>query len=141
MDFQISRYVSPAIDFCHFMFVCTDKPFRDQHFEEFIELYHETVQNHLKALGCESTELFPYDEFRSHLERFGKCILFVAMMALPIICTPNEDLPDMSQLIEDMQDTPEDASRFIDAFKAENNKNFVSRMGDVVRDIVDYGYL
>lgn len=141
LDWQLSRYTSPAIDFCYFMFVCTDKSFRDQHFEEFVELYYATVRNHLKAFGCEAAELFPYDLFKSHLKRFGRFILHFAMMVIPVICTPNEDLPDTEKLMEEMQERPTDAKYFIDAYKAENNKNYVSRMSDVVRDMVNYGYL
>lgn len=141
LDWQQSRYVSPVIDFCHFMFVCTDKAFRDQHYDEFIELYFETVQVHLHLLDCDGCKLFPYDEFRNHFMKFGKYVLLVAMFALPIICTPNEDLPDMSELMEKMRDDPESENTFIDAFKSENNVNYASRMGDAVRDLVDYGYL
>lgn len=137
----MSRYISPAIDFCHFIFVCTDKTFRDQHYEELIEYYYETVRAHLSALGCDAVKVFPYDEFRNHLKKFGKFVLFVAMMALPIICTPNEDLPDLSKLMDNLNGNAENTVEFIDAFNAEKNVNFVSRMSDVVRDMVNYGYL
>lgn len=122
------------------MFVCTDKPFRDQHYEELIEWYYDSVRTHLTLLGCDATEIFPYDEFRKHLKLYGKFVLFIVMMALPIICTANEDLPDMSKLMENFTENPNDGS-FIDSFKAESNKNFVSRMSDAVRDMVSYGYL
>lgn len=141
LDWQLSRYLSPIIDFCHFMFVCTDSEFRKLHYESLIELYYSTVQSHLKLLGCEASQLFPYDTFRDHFKKFGKFILFIAMLAIPIISTPNEDLPDMGKLHEELQGNLDDTSAFINSFKSENNKNYVHRMSGAVRDLVDYGYL
>lgn len=141
LDWQLSRYLSPVIDFCHFMFVCTDKAFRDQYYQEFIGIYHETVVEHLAKLGCGS-ELFPFDVLQEHFLKHAKFVLFVTMMALPIICTPNEDLPDMAELVAKVTDESNtNKTEFIEAFKSENNKNYTSRMGDAIRDLVDYGYL
>lgn len=98
LDWQLSRYVSPVIDFCHFMFDCADKAFRDRHYEEFIELYYKTVQAHLTLLNCDRDKLFPKDEFRSHFFKYGKFILNGAMLVLPIMCSGSEknkkDKPD-----------------------------------------------
>lgn len=48
LDFQISRYVSPVYDLIHYIFNCTQKELRDQHYEDFLKVYHSSLSDHLE---------------------------------------------------------------------------------------------
>lgn len=47
LDWQIARYTSPMIDLVHFLFCCTTKEFRDAHYDECLNIYHETLSSQI----------------------------------------------------------------------------------------------
>lgn len=47
LDWQTSRYTSPVIDLCYFIFCCTTKELRDAHYEEFQKVYYENLCTHI----------------------------------------------------------------------------------------------
>lgn len=51
IDFQLARYASPALDLLYFIFCNTQKELRDQHYEEFLRVYHSTLSKHLDRYG------------------------------------------------------------------------------------------
>lgn len=48
LDFQIVRYASPVLDLVFYIFCNTVKELRDQHYESFLKVYHESLSKHLK---------------------------------------------------------------------------------------------
>lgn len=48
LDYQISRYSSPACDISYYLYCCTTKELRDKHYDTFLRTYHETMSEHLK---------------------------------------------------------------------------------------------
>lgn len=48
LDFQISRYASPVLDILYYIFCCTQKELRDQHYEGFLKVYHASLSKHLE---------------------------------------------------------------------------------------------
>lgn len=48
LDWQISRYSSPIIDIVYYMFCCTTKELRDDHYEEFLKIYHDSLTTHIQ---------------------------------------------------------------------------------------------
>lgn len=53
LDWQGSRYSSPVTDIVYYLFSCTTKKLRDAHYEEFLDIYHETLSAHIrKYVNC-----------------------------------------------------------------------------------------
>lgn len=48
LDFQISRYGSPVLDILYYIFCCTQKELRDQHYDNFLQIYHSSLSKHLE---------------------------------------------------------------------------------------------
>lgn len=48
VDWQVSRHSSPIIDIVYFMFCCTTKELRDDHYDDMLKLYHETLSDHIR---------------------------------------------------------------------------------------------
>lgn len=48
LDYQIARYSSPACDITYYLYCCTTKDLRDQHYDTFLKTYHNTLSEHLK---------------------------------------------------------------------------------------------
>lgn len=47
-DFQFSRYASPVVDIVLFLLCSTSKELRDQHYGDFLKIYHESLSDLLK---------------------------------------------------------------------------------------------
>lgn len=48
LDFQISRHASPVLDILYYIFCCTEKELRDQHYDSFLKVYHSSLSKHLE---------------------------------------------------------------------------------------------
>lgn len=47
IDWQLMRYASPVTDLAYFLFSCTTRAFRRQHFQPMLELYYEELRQQL----------------------------------------------------------------------------------------------
>ena len=48
LDFQIARYASPVLDVLYYVFCCTTKELRDEHYEDLLKIYHSSLSDFLK---------------------------------------------------------------------------------------------
>lgn len=48
LDWQISRESSPIIDIMYFIFCCTKKELRDDHYDDFLKVYHQSLSAHIQ---------------------------------------------------------------------------------------------
>ena len=48
LDFQIMRYSSPVLDLMYYIFGCTVKSLRDKHYQEFMDVYYDTLADFIK---------------------------------------------------------------------------------------------
>lgn len=48
LDWQGSRHSSPITDITYFLFSCTTKELRDDHYDDFLKAYHTSLSNHLQ---------------------------------------------------------------------------------------------
>lgn len=48
LDFQAARHCSPVVDIAFFIFCCTTKELRDAHYDEFLQIYHDTLSAHIQ---------------------------------------------------------------------------------------------
>ncbi|XP_055614514.1 uncharacterized oxidoreductase dhs-27-like [Uranotaenia lowii] len=140
VDWQICRYVSPALDLVYFLFCCTDEQFRRQHYDDMIRTYYASLRELLEKLGGDATRQFPYTALLRQLRRFGRFGLIMATFVIPILCIDNADIPDLDEQAEKHKDMQEvDMSAFIPKEKADIK--YRNRMGGVIRDMVKFGYL
>lgn len=48
LDWQAVRHSSPVVDVAFFIFCCTTKELRDEHYDEFLQIYHDTLSEHIQ---------------------------------------------------------------------------------------------
>uniref|UniRef100_A0A9I3FH68 CHK kinase-like domain-containing protein n=1 Tax=Anopheles epiroticus TaxID=199890 RepID=A0A9I3FH68_9DIPT len=139
LDWQITRYVSPVLDLSYFLFCGTDEEFRRRHFDEMMSIYYNSLEALLEKLGHNSQEVFPRTAMMRQLRRFAKFGMLMAIFVIPMLCTRNEDLPDMDEAAEKFRETNE---MNLDAMSMNSDQvAFRKRMSGVIRDMVRYGYL
>lgn len=144
IDWQLSRYCSPAADISYFIFVCTDKKTRDKHFDELINLYHHSLKELLDHLGGDTATQFPFTALIRQLRRFGKLGIISGCCAVPMLQTKPENMMDMDVLAEKMKNMdPKELEEIKTQFMAANKDNIEkinSRVRDIIEDGLRYGY-
>lgn len=141
LDWQICRYASPVLDLMYFIFTASTKTFRDRHYEDLLNLYHDTLSDFLRRLGSDPEQMFPRTAFDDQLVRFGRFGLLMATMLLPIITTKKEDIPDLDGMAEKLENGV-DVSSEINNFKSEGTQDiYREKMAGCCRDMVRLGYI
>ncbi|EAT46418.1 AAEL002373-PA [Aedes aegypti] len=140
LDWQGARYVSPAIDLSYFFFCCTDEEFRRKHYDEMLRVYHNSLSELLEKLGGDPASQFPFTALLRQLTRYGCYGVLMAAFVLPVICTPNEDVPDLNASAERYQESQEFEANTFATYGA-SEQNFHRRMAGVVRDMIRFGYI
>lgn len=153
IDFQIARYASPACDITHYIFGTTLKEMRDQHYDDFLKIYHESLSFQLHRLGSDPEKLFPYHVFQQQLRKFGRFGLFNKTISIPVGAFRNF-LPIsglimavfMMQVLENdnLKDVDDMAKDLSDGNLSENftkSPKAHKRLRDIVADMVRLKYI
>lgn len=145
IDFQMSRYAPPVLDIIHYLYTCTEKPLRDEHFIAFMNAYHETLGQKLKSCGLRIEEIYPRSIFNRQLQLYGVYGLIMGAFSLPFfVSNANEvlDIDTVSEAIKDLSET--EAPQYqdlIEEFEMLNERTlpiFKRRMVGIVQDLIKY---
>ncbi|XP_024890285.1 uncharacterized protein LOC112466427, partial [Temnothorax curvispinosus] len=63
LDFQLARCANPIADLSFLIYSCTQKPFRDQYYDDILKIYHSELSSAIKSLGSEPEKIYPWDLF------------------------------------------------------------------------------
>lgn len=139
IDWQFSRYCSPALDLLYNIFSSTDKAFREQHFGTLLETYYASLSGMVCRLGSNPTKLFTYQDLQSELRKFGEYVLLCAPMIIRIKIANTEDVRDLVEYSDAIEtDSTLDLFREFD----ETTQIEYSRLvNEVVDDLLQYGYI
>lgn len=142
LDWQIAYCTSPALDFVHFIFSCTDETLRAQHYDELLQLYYQSMKTLLDRLGGNAESQFPFSAFLDQLKQFGKFGVMMASVVIPGTSVKNEDLPARDLMGEgDENDDPEKLKEILTSMSGEVSDSVKQRIRAVLMDIIKYGYL
>ncbi|KAK4884224.1 hypothetical protein RN001_000495 [Aquatica leii] len=135
LDWQISRYGSPVLDLSQFLFTCTDKSLRDQHYEDLIKAYYKSLCNFLQQLGSDPNTLFPEEVLQQHLRKFSVFGLIMAMQVTWLtLNVPKDDFYDIDAA------TTGDIDKVVDNFNKPNTEKYNLRIRDIILDYFKFGY-
>jgi hypothetical protein len=140
LDFQLIRYGAPVNDLVYFIFTSTNEELRDEHYENLLQIYHNTLCDFITRLGSDGEKLYSYTDFKNQLKKFGRYGLLMAVMLIQLIVADAQDLPDMDQVAKDMANNKVDAFDMANTVNTETEKLYTKRMNGVVRDIIRLGY-
>ncbi|GJQ76124.1 hypothetical protein Trydic_g1872 [Trypoxylus dichotomus] len=97
IDFQFSRFGSPAFDLSYFIFVSTEKSLRDQHFNDFLDIYYESLCDHLTNLGSSPEKMLPFSVLKDQMKRYSIVGYFLTQMVMHLSISDAEEVPDFSK--------------------------------------------
>lgn len=141
LDWQISRYASPVLDLMYYIFTASTKAFRDQHYDQLLGLYHQSLSDFLRQLGSDPEKLFPRKALDEQLRRFGRFGLLMAVMILPVITTKGEDVPDLEEMAEKMESGIDLSAEFNNFRSKDTEEVYRQKMAGCCRDMVQLGYI
>nr|XP_049462801.1 uncharacterized protein LOC125906714 [Anopheles coluzzii] len=144
IDWQLSRYGSPVLDLVYFIFNCTDEEMRSHSYQRLLSIYYHSLSEHLHNLGGDVERQYPRIAFREQLKKFGRYGLVMSMMVLPIICTPNDELPDTDTAMEGFMNDMTNGNTNAELAYGTTEKaaiRYRKRMSGCIRDTIRYGYI
>ncbi|XP_055302585.1 uncharacterized protein LOC129568559 [Sitodiplosis mosellana] len=139
LDWQAVRHASPVLDIAFFIFCSTTKEVRDVYYGEFLQVYHETLTEHIRRLGSDPKKLFPRKLMLDHLRKFAKFGFIMSTVLLPVITFDGEYKPNFEEIGENAENgTLEDTSVLV----SENSINMLNkRFRDIAADMVRLEYI
>ncbi|XP_043650547.1 uncharacterized protein LOC122618282 isoform X3 [Drosophila teissieri] len=146
IDFQMSRYAPPVLDIVHYLFACTEKELRDEHFPAFMDAYYNTL--HLKLASCNLSlkDIYPRSVFNRQLQLFGVYGLIMGAFSLPFfISNANEviDIDTVSEAIQNLSTSSDEPKykELIEEYEMLNARTlpiFKRRITGIVEDLIKY---
>lgn len=135
LDFQLSRISNPVCDLSYFLYACTSNKILNN-LEKYLRIYHESLSLHLRQLGSEPEELFPYQAFLEQWKKYSKYGLMMALVILRLMLCESDESPDLADLVEPGKNAEESWD-----YSIRNVDQYNSRIRDLVLFMHDNGYL
>lgn len=136
IDFQMLRYIPPAMELFFCIISSTSKQVRDEHLLTLVEDYYSKVASNLSAFGLQPEVVFPKGMFQKSL----KNAKFAATMLAFLYCNITHIEPDFR--VEIMHDN-EKYKYYVEDHREElvdlfwDNQHYQSVMRGLIADIVD----
>lgn len=139
VDWQISRYCSPALDLLYNIFSATDREYRQQHYDELLETYYAALSGIIRKLGSNPYKLFTFQNLKDELRKFGELAVYCAPMIIQIRIANAKDVRDLDEY-SDAIENGEDAD-LLNEFDKDTQAIFSELVNDVVLDLFELGYI
>ncbi|XP_016925144.3 uncharacterized protein [Drosophila suzukii] len=146
IDFQMSRFAPPVLDIVHYLYACTEKPLRDEHFSTFMDAYYDTLDQKLTSCDLRLEEIYPRSVFNRQLQLYGVYGLIMGAFSLPFFISNASEVIDIDTVSEAIQDlsTSSDEPKYkelIEEYEMLNARTlpiFKRRIIGIVKDLIKY---
>lgn len=132
----MSRLGSPALDLSYFFMSSTDKPLRDKHFDEFMQIYHTNLASTLRACGSDH-KLFTFADLQDQLKQFGKYGVTVAPVYLQMMVNNPDNIKEMDSFAGQDENEPKEMASFDETSKT----IYMERLIGVISDAKAQGWI
>lgn len=100
LDFQLARCASPITDLSFLVYSCTLKSFRDQYYDDILEVYHSELSNAIRSLGSEPEKIYPWDLFMREVKENFIFGLTFAMESVPFCLLDPSQSFDLDAIVK-----------------------------------------
>ncbi|XP_077291486.1 uncharacterized protein LOC143914942 isoform X2 [Arctopsyche grandis] len=100
LDWQMVKETSPVADIAYLMFSSGDGVLREQHYDDLLNLYHETLSLSLSRMGLNVNDCYPKSAFNEHLRVFLPFGLMMGCITAPLFLMEGADIPDMNEMLK-----------------------------------------
>jgi len=135
IDFQLTRFASPALDISFFIYSCTDQDLREKHYEDLLKAYHASLSGLVKSFGSDPNEVFPYSALIDEMKRSARFGVGMGIESIPFSVI--EDPCDLDQIKGD-EAVPITTVWILRPLETKEGRQ---RLADMVKHAVDCGFL
>lgn len=140
LDWQCTRYASPALDLLYFLFLCTDAPFRAKHYDDLLQAYHHALRAQLDRLGADFNELFPFTALLRSMKQYGRFAFNCSLIIVQMLATDRQDLPDMDEVVSKIVENDNFDGKMFEV-PQKSQSVYDERMSGILRDLGKKGFL
>lgn len=142
LDWQVCRFVSPALDIAYFFCSSTDKALRDQHYDELLAVYYRNLVLVVQTCGSDPEKLMPFAELHEQLRRYGRFGVLMAPLLLQVIVADENSVKDMDEMSHEISKDEVDGNKIsFTEFNAKSVATYRQRLGDVIDDCLRLGWI
>lgn len=94
----------------------------------------------MELLGSDVNAILPFTALLRELKSKAKFALSTALFVIPMLCTPNEEIPNMDEMVENLV-KGENTEHGMFQMTTNTELVFKKRMGGILRDLNKKGYL
>lgn len=141
LDWQLIRYISPAIDLLYNIFTSTDKALRQNEYDNLLETYHNALSRMVKQLGSNPDELFTLADLKEELRLCGIYAFLLAPMVLSVSLADSNEISNLDEMCDKIADGENGHEHeLITGLNDNAQREYKERLNDVVDDLIELGY-
>lgn len=139
LDWQVIRYISPAIDLLYNIFTSTDKALREKEYDNLLEIYHSSLSRIVKQLGSNPDELFTLANLKEELQICGIYGFLLAPMLISVSLADSTEISNLDEMCDKIAEG-ERRHELITGLNDKAQHEYEERLNDVVDDLITLGY-
>lgn len=139
LDWQVIRYISPAIDLLYNIFTSTNKELRDAEYDNLLQVYHGSLSKMVKSLGSNPDDLFSMDDLKDELKRCGNYAFLLAPMLISVSMADSSDISNLDEMCDKIAEG-ERRQELITGLNDKAQIEYEQRLNDAIEDLVRLGY-
>ncbi|XP_011699915.1 PREDICTED: uncharacterized protein LOC105457133 [Wasmannia auropunctata] len=138
LDFQHARCASPITDLSFLVYSCTQKSFRDEHYDDILKIYHSELSSAIKSLGSDPEKIYPWDFFMREVKETFIVGLMFSLEAIPFCLLDSSQSFDLDVIIKSNEAVNIDDVWTLSNIETSSGRR---RLADVIVHAVENGYL
>lgn len=95
IDFQLTRCATPVLDITFFIYACTSKSLRDEHYDGLLEYYYEVLSKQIREMGSDPDKVYSRSLFLEEVKKYSFFGLAFSFESTPFIVLAPEDAINM----------------------------------------------
>ncbi|KAJ8728883.1 hypothetical protein PYW07_006579 [Mythimna separata] len=139
IDYQQSKNFSPVYDLLYLIFNCTDHETRVRNYYDWIDYYHDELDNSLSNYGLKANYVYPRDQLDADLKRYGKIGLGCAILMTGTLTISPAEAGKLKEVLD--TGNLEGMVGEVGNFNAETLVLFKKRIIDLVESFKLFGLL
>lgn len=137
IDFQLSRFASPALDISFFVYSCTTQELREKHYDTLLKAYHTSLGEQLKVVGLDVEKVFPYSALLEEMQERASFGVGMGIESIPFSVMDDDEAGDLDAI---QGDEAVDVTT-VWILKPIKNKEGRLRLANMFKHAVQMGYI
>lgn len=139
LDWQVLRYLSPAIDLLYNIFTSTDAELRNNDYDNLLKLYHDSLSNTVRLLGSMPDQLFTLDDLKDEMKKCGNFALLLAPMLIQVCQADSSEISNLDEMSNKIAEG-ETQQELITGLNEHAQQEYDRRLNGVIGDLIRLGY-